>query len=177
MRRRTTQIFGISFLLVLVLAAAGCGSKKSATTTTTTTEATTTAAGTTTTTSGTTTAASGLGSLASVANCKQLESLGSAFSSAMQGANGNVQKEAALLKQFADQTPSDIRPDFETIADALTQIAGDLKGVDLASGKTPDAATLAKLAALGTQFSGAKFTKAETDIAAWAQKNCGITTG
>ncbi len=178
MRRRTTQTFGISLLLVLVLAAAGCGSKKSATTTTTTTtEATTTAAATTTTTSGTTTAASGLGSLASVANCKQLESLGTAFSSAMQGANGNVTKEAALLKQFADQTPADIRPDFETLASAFDQIAGDLKGVDLSSGQTPNASTLAKLAALGTQFSGAKFKKAETDITAWAQKNCGITTG
>ena len=182
MRRRTTQIFGISLLLVLVVAAAGCGSKKSAntTTTTTTTEATTTttpAATTTATTSGTTTAASGLGSLGNAANCKQLESLGTAFASAMQGANGDVTKEAALLKQFADQTPSDIRPDFETLASAFDQIAGDLKGVDLSSGKTPDAATLAKLAALGTQFSGAKFTKAEADITAWAQKNCGVTTG
>jgi hypothetical protein len=178
MRRRTTKILAFSFLLVLVLAAAGCGSKK---TTTTTTTATTTEAGGTTTTATTTTAtttpaAAGLGALGSSANCQQLENLGTAFASAFQGANGDVAKEAALLKKFADQTPSDIRPDFETLATAFDQIAGDLKGVNLSSGKTPDAATLAKLATLSTQFSGAKFTQAAANISAWAQKNCGVKT-
>ena len=110
------------------------------------------------------------------ANCQQLENLGTAFASAFQGANGDVAKEAALLKKFVDQTPSDIRPDFETLATAFDQIAGDLKGVNLSSGKTPDAATLAKLATLSTQFSGAKFTQAAANISAWAQKNCGVKT-
>ena len=182
MRRRTTQIFACSFLLVLVLAAAGCGSKKSATTTTTTT--TTEAAATTTTTScddhghdgATTPSTSGLGALGSSTNCQSLENLGTAFASAFQGANGDVSKEAALLKQFADKTPADIRPDFETLSSAFDQIAADLKGVDLSSGKTPDAATLAKLATLSTQFSGAKFSQAAANISAWAQKNCGVTT-
>jgi hypothetical protein len=180
MRRRTTRIFASSFLLVLVLAAAGCGSKKTVTTTTTaaTTQAaaTTTTATTTTTTSAATTGASGLGSLGSSANCKQLENLGTAFAKAFEGANGDVAKEAALLKQFADQTPADIRPDFETLSTAFDQIAADLKGVDLTGGKTPDAATLAKLAALSTQFTGAKFKQAAANISAWAQKNCGVTT-
>ncbi len=179
MRRRTTQIFAFSFVLVLVLAAAGCGSKKSSTTTTTTT--TTEAAATTTTTAAaaTTTGAttpSGLGALGSSANCQSLENLGTAFASAFQGANGDVAKEAALLKQFADKTPSDIRPDFETLATAFDQIAADLKGVNLSSGQTPDAATLAKLATLSTQFSGAKFSQAAANISAWAQKNCGVKT-
>ncbi len=178
MRRRTIRIFAFSFLAVLVLAAAGCGSKKSATTTTTTT-ATTTEAGATTTPATTTPAAttsggSGLGSLSSSANCQQLENLGTAFASAFQGANGDVKKEAALLKAFADKTPADIRPDFETLASAFDQIASDLKGVDLSGGKTPDAATLAKLATLSTQFTGAKFTQAAANISAWAQKNCGV---
>ncbi len=176
MRRRTTRIFAFSFLLVLVLAAAGCGSKKSVTTTTTTTATSTEAAATTTTTAGTTTTAAGLGSLGSSANCQQLENLGSAFASAFQGANGDVAKEAALLKAFADKTPPDIRPDFETLASAFDQIASDLKGVDLSGGKTPDAATLAKLATLSTQFTGAKFKQAAANISAWAQKNCGIST-
>lgn len=182
MRRRTTQIFAFSFLLVLVLAAAGCGSKKSATTTTTTTATTTEAAATTTTTTAaattttaaTTPAVTGLGALGSSANCQSLENLGTAFASAFQGANGDVAKEAALLKQFADKTPADIRPDFETLATAFNQIAADLKGVDLSGGKTPDSATLAKLATLSTQFTGAKFTQAAANISAWAQKNCGV---
>jgi hypothetical protein len=179
MRRRTTKILAFTFLLVLVLAAAGCGSKKTTTTTTTSTSTaadgtTSTAATTTATTTGT--AASGLGALGSSTNCQALENLGTAFASAFQGANGDVAKEAALLKAFADKTPSDIRPDFETLATAFDQIASDLKGVDLTGGKTPDAATLAKLATLSTQFSGAKFSQAAANISAWAQKNCGIKT-
>jgi hypothetical protein len=176
-RRRSTQILSILLVLVLVLTAAGCGKKKAASTTTTTvTEATTTAAsetttaaaGTTTTTSSDTTA--GLGALA--ANCKQLSDLGQAFSTAFSGANGDVQKQAQILKEFADKTPSDIRPDFETLADAYTQIAGALKGVDLSSGKTPDAATLAKLLTLSQKFQNAKFQAAVQHIETWAANNC-----
>ena len=36
-----------------------------------------------------------------------------------------------MIKEFAAKTPEDIRPDFEVLADALTQIAGALKGVEL----------------------------------------------
>jgi hypothetical protein len=177
MRRRTTQILSILLVLVVVLAAAGCGGKKKTTTTTTTTvtQATTTttaASGTTTAASQTTTAASssGLGALA--ANCKQLSDLGQAFSQAFQGANGDVQKQAAILKEFADKTPSDIRPDFETLANAYTQIAGALKGVNLSGGKTPDAATLAKLMALSQKFQNAQFQTALKNIETWAANNC-----
>jgi Flp pilus assembly protein TadD len=169
MRRRSIQFLSIVLVLAMVLAAAGCGKKKTTTTTTTTT--TTQATTTTTAASETTTAAaSGLGALA--ANCKQLSDLGQAFSQAFQGANGDVQKQAQVLKEFADKTPSDIRPDFETLADAYTQIAGALKGVDLSSGKTPDAATLAKLMALSQKFQNAKFQAAVKHIETWAANNC-----
>jgi ABC-type phosphate transport system substrate-binding protein len=175
MRRRSTQILSILLVLLMVLTAAGCGKKKTTTSTSTTivTEATSTtaAAGETTTASGTTTsAAAGLGALAS--NCKQLSDLGQAFSQAFQGANGDVQKQAKILKEFADKTPADIRPDFETLADAFTQISGALKGVDLSSGKTPDAATLAKLMTLSQKFQNAKFQAAVKHIETWAANNC-----
>ncbi len=175
MRRRSTQIVSIVLVLVLVLAAAGCGKKKSdtSTTTTTTTEAaatTTTSGDETTTTSSTTTAATGLGALA--ANCKQLAGLSQEFSAAFSGANGDVKKEAAVLKAFADKTPEDIRPDFETLADAFAQISGALKGVDLSGGQTPDAATLAKLLKLSQKFQDPKFTAAMNNIETWATKNC-----
>ena len=179
MRRRFTQILFSSLVLACVVAAAGCGgSKKSETTsTTTTTTTTTTTAAAATTTSGsattsptTTGAAGGLGALAS--NCKQLQSLGTSFAKAMQGANGDVEKESALLKQFADQTPSAIRPDFETLADAFSKVAGALKGVNLSSGKTPDASTLAKLSQLATQLQGAKVQAALSNIETWAKNGC-----
>ena len=176
MRRRSTQILSILLVLVLILAAAGCGKKKSSTTTTTattTTEATTTttaASETTTAASGTTPGTAGLGALA--ANCKKYQDLGQAFSKALQGANGDVQKESQIFKDFADKTPSDIRPDFETVADAFTQIAGAMKGVNLSSGKTPDASTLAKLMALSQKFQNAKFQAAVKHIETWAANGC-----
>jgi hypothetical protein len=174
MRRRSIQIASVLLVLVFALTVAGCGKKKTQTTTTTTTvteqTTTTTAASETTTSAGTSTSAAGLGALA--ANCKQLSDLGQAFSQAFQGANGDVQKQAQILKEFADKTPSDIRPDFETLADAFTQIAGALKGVNLGSGQTPDAATLAKLMALSQKFQNAKFQAAVTHIETWAAQNC-----
>ena len=175
MRRRSTQILSILLVLIVVLTAAGCGKKKSSTTTTTTTttEATTTTTApseTTTAASGTTSGAAGLGALA--ANCKKYQDLGQAFSQALQGANGDVQKESQIFKEFADKTPSEIRPDFETVADAFTQIAGAMKGVNLSSGKTPDASTLAKLVALSQKFQNAKFQAAVKHIETWAANGC-----
>jgi hypothetical protein len=183
MRRRPVQIFSALLLAVVMLSAAGCGSKKSATTTTTptttaetttaaaaTTETTTTAASPTTTnaTTSTVSAAAGLGALAG--KCKSLQDLGAAFSKAFTGANGDVQKEADIMKQFAAQTPSDIRPDFETIANALSKIAGALKGFK--PGSTPDASTLAKLASLQGSIDQQQLQTAEQNIASWAAKNC-----
>ena len=177
MRRRSTQILSILLVVLFVLAAAGCGKKKTTTSTTTTTvteatATTTTAASETTTSEETTTAASGLGALASAANCKQLSDLGQQMSTAFSGANGDIQKQAQVLKDFASRTPEDIRPDFEVLADAYTEIAGAMKGVDLSGGKTPDAATLAKLMTLSQKFNNAKFQTAMKHIEAWAANNC-----
>lgn len=175
MRRRTIKLVGITLTLALVSSAAGCGgSKKSSAPPTTTTEATTTTTteATTTTTSSAATTTSGTGSFATAANCKQLSNLGTQFSQAMTSAKGDIAKQAALFKALADKTPEEIRPDFETIADAYSKIAGDLKGVDLSSGKVPDAATLAKISKLGAEFSGPKFTQALKNIEAWVAKNC-----
>ena len=168
MRRRSTQILGILLVLVLVLAAAGCGKKKTTTTTTTTTvtQATTTTAA----ASGTTAASSGLGALAG--NCKQLSDLEQSFTQALTGANGDIQKEVQVLQEFAAKTPADIRPDFETLANAYTQITGALKGVNLSGGKTPDAATLTKLMALSQKIQNAKFQTALKNIETWAANGC-----
>jgi len=174
LRRRTIQLVGITLTLVLVVAAAGCGGKKKSsappTTTTEATTTTTTEATTTTTSSPTTT--SGTGSFATAANCKQLSDLGTQFSQVMTSAKGDIAKQAAAFKALADKTPEEIRPDFETIAGAYTKIAENLKGVDLSGGKVPDAATLAKISKLGSEFSGPKFTQAIQHIEAWVTTNC-----
>ena len=188
MRRRPVQILAFLLLATAVLAAAGCGGKKSASsattttstevtstteTTTTDTTATDTTATDTTTTSGTdTSAAAALGALASSGNCKSFADLGAAFSSALTGAGGDPQKEAQLFQQFVDQAPSDIKADMQVIADDFSKIADALKGVDLSSGKTPDPAALAKIAALQGSLDQQKLATAEQHITAWATANC-----
>ena len=183
MRRMSTLVLGATALAVLAFVAAGCGgggSKESAATTTTTeetvpatteaatTEATTTAPATT----QATTTTSNLGGLASAKNCRELAELGQKFSAACTGAaNGqDLKTEARLLKEFADRTPSDIRADFEVLADYMTKVADAAGG--LKPGQTPNAQTLAKLQKLATEIDQAKLSTASKNISAWVQKNC-----
>jgi hypothetical protein len=163
----------IAALGALVVALAGCGGggHKSTTTTTATTNAAAKAAQKTATKAGST--ASALSGLATSANCRQLADLGSKFSAAMQGTNPNdVKNQAALLKQFADKTPSDIRPDFETLAADYTKIANAVQGLHLKQGSVPDPKALLKLEQLSKSIDMQKLTTASANIAAWAQKSC-----
>lgn len=183
MRRMSILALGSTLLAALALVAAGCGGggKKSAAPTTTeavttapaTTEAATTQAATTqaATTQATTTAPN-LSGIASAANCKQLADLSTKFSSAFTGSasSQDLKKEAQLLQEFAAKTPSDIRPDFQVVANAFSKIV-DAVG-NIKPGTTPDPATLAKLQKLSTEIDQAKLTAASQRIAAWVQKNC-----
>jgi len=162
-------------LAAVVILAAGCGGggNKSATTSTqaaAAAKAATTAAATATANAA---AAAGLSGLATTANCKQLADLSNEFSTALQGTDSkDVKKTAALLKQFADKTPSEIRPDFETVAADYAKIADALQGVNVKSGSVPDAKALLKLQKLATEIDTTKLSKAATNIGTWAQKNC-----
>jgi len=176
MRRKSLSILAVIALSGLVLVAAGCGSSKHNTASSTKAATTTTAKATTTTTAAATTTStksSGLSGLANASNCAQLAGLSTGFSQALSGTGGtDVQKISALLKEFADKTPSDIRPDFEVVAAAYAKVAAALKGVNLTPGSTPDPAAIAKLTKLSTEIDQKALTKAYTDIGAWAQKNC-----
>jgi hypothetical protein len=178
----------VAFLLIplaaIGFALAGCGGSKSASTTTraagfstveaTTTEPVTTQTATAQTTTQTTSnpTTTPTSTVASAKNCKGLADLGQKFSSAFTGAanSQDLKKEALLLKEFADKTPADIRPDFQVLAQYLTKIADALGGLKL--GSTPNAATLAKLQKLSAEIDQAKLTAASAHISAWAQKNC-----
>ncbi len=183
--RRIPVGLGVAGLIALGLAVSGCGggSKSSSATTA---PATTAAAATTTTTTAaatpatTTEAATTTASTATQANlsafahgkCRSLAALGQKFSRAFTGAAnaGDVKKEADLLQSFTKQVPSDIRPDFQVVADYLTKIAGVVGKVK--PGQTPDAQTLAKLQQLSKSVDTTKLTQAEQHIEAWVQKNC-----
>jgi hypothetical protein len=189
MRRMSTLALGATALALLAFVAAGCGgggNKVAATTATEATVPTTTQAPTTeaATTQATTTVApkpvtttatattSNLGGLASAKNCRELADLGRKFSAAFTGAanSSDLKTEARLLKQFADRTPSDIRADFEVLADYMTKVADAAGG--LKPGQTPNAATIAKLQKLSTQIDQTKLSAASTHISAWVRKNC-----
>ncbi len=173
MRRKPLFILAVIALSGLVLFAAGCGGSKKNTATPPTTAATTTEKATTTAATTTTSASSGLSGLANAANCSQLAGLSTSFAQAMAGTGDtDVQKTAALLKQFADKTPKDIRADFQVVAAAYAKIAVALKGVNLSAGSTPDPAAIAKLTKLSSEIDQTALQKAYTNIGTWAQKNC-----
>ena len=90
------------------------------------------------------------------ANCKQLCDLGSQFSQPLTGANGDIAKQAALLRRSRTRRPRTSGRTSRRSPTRFTQIAGALKGVDLNSGKMPDAATLAKMMKLGSRVPAAR---------------------
>jgi hypothetical protein len=172
----------------LVLAA-GCGGSsnnaaattEAATTTAATTAATDTTSTDTTTTDTTatdTTSTAGAAAAAGLsAGCQKMADLSVQFSKALgAGATGNGQtdlnKTAEAYKEFAKQVPAEIRGSFMTLADAFGQYAKALQGVDLSSGKTPDAATIAKLAKAAQALDNESLSAANTKITAWVNTNC-----
>ena len=176
MRRQAITVLAAALLGGMALVVAGCGSK-SGTKTTKSNNANAAAASANATTAASTTTTtpnpSALGlSLLTSKNCRSLLGLSQAFATALTGAGQDLDKNAKLMKNFADQTPSEIRPDFQVLADAYAKVAGALKGVDLSSGKAPSADMIAKLSKLSSEIDTAKVAQASTNISTWASKNC-----
>jgi hypothetical protein len=184
MRSTKLTALCLALLAALMLVASGCGSsnKSSAgTTEAATTEATTEAATTeevtteatteaTTTVAATTTSA--LGGLVASGKCKDLQNLGQKYSQALSGTGGStdLKKTAQVIKEFADKAPSEIKADFEVVADYMSKVA-DVAG-NMKPGQTPDPATLQKLQKLATSIDTQKLTQASQNITAWVSKNC-----
>jgi hypothetical protein len=189
MRRTSMLVVGLTVLAVAVLAA-GCGggSKSAATTEAVTTEAATTEAATTEevtteaatteeatteaeTTEAATTTTSGFAGL-SGGKCRDLAESSQKLSAAFTGAASGdaLKKQAELLQDFAKKVPSEIRADFQVLADYVSTFAGLAAG--LKAGQTPDPQTLAKLQKAATEIDQAKLTQASQNVAAWVQKNC-----
>jgi hypothetical protein len=112
------------------------------------------------------------------AGCQKVADLSVQFGKALSaaGASGNGQtdmnKTAEAYKAFAAQVPEEIRPAFMTLADAFGQYAKALQGIDLSSGKTPDAATIAKLAKAAQSLNSKDLSAADAKITTWVAKNC-----
>jgi hypothetical protein len=180
MRSTRLTALCLALLAALMLVAAGCGSSSknsAATTEAATTEAATTEEATTeeaTTEAATTeaTTTSALGGLVASGKCKDLQNLGQKYSEALSGsgAGTDLKKTAQVIKEFADEAPSEIKSDFQVVADYMSKIA-DVAG-DLKPGQTPSATQLQKLQQLSTSIDTQKLTTASQHITAWVAKNC-----
>ena len=155
-------------LFLLALAAAGCGGGGKKSTTAAAVEPATSSAGT---TQSADTTTAGATSTTKSKSCKQLTTLANRVSAAFSNSNPkNIQKNAKILKQFADQTPDQIRPDFELLADDVQKIADSLRGVKNPNSPTP--AERQKIQQAAAQINQAKLTAAIRHISTWSQQNC-----
>ena len=167
--------------VVCALVAAGCGGSKKKSASPQTTSSTSTSAATTTTT---TTTSSGTPTFATSKNCAQLEALGTKLAQALQTTSGSTEQrltnEVKLFHDYANSAPSEVRGDFQTLADALDTYVHALLKAGIKPGKAPTQAQIAQIQAAAQAFSTQKLRVAEQHLAAWAQKNCGgvpTTTG
>jgi len=165
--------------LVFVVIAAGCGGSKKKSASPPTTSSTSTSAATT-----TTTTSSGTPTFATSKNCAQLEALGTKLAQALQTTSGSTEQrltnEVKLFHDYANSAPSEVRGDFQTLADALDTYVHALLKAGIKPGKVPTQAQIAQIQAAAQAFSTQKLRVAEQHLAAWAQKNCGgvpTTTG
>ena len=157
-------------LLALALAAAGCGGGGKKSTTAAAAEPTSSSATTTTTESSGTTTGGGSTTTKSK-SCKHLTSLAQRVSAAFSNSNGkNIQQNARILKQFADQTPDAIRSDFELLANDVQKIADAFHGVKNPNSPTP--AERQKIQQVAATIDQAKLTAAIRRITVWSQNNC-----
>ena len=185
MARRLVPLLVIASFALLVFAFAGCGGDddSSASDDTTLTETTTTEETTeeetteeeTTETEDTdttdTTETSASDDFATSENCQEFAKIGSEISGALTGSTDPDQIKQAF-DELAAAAPSDIKADFETLADYMGKVAEALQGVDLASGQTPDPSALAKLQSLDATAA----TAAGQNISKWVTDNCtGVT--
>ncbi|MFN8224222.1 MAG: hypothetical protein U0R50_13365 [Gaiellales bacterium] len=99
--------------------------------------------------------------------------VGKAFSSLSGNDPASVKEAAAAFQEFASKAPEAVRGDFETLADTFSAYAELFGDVDLTSGETPDAETLAKIQEFATGDSAKKAQEASERITAWSTEHCG----
>ena len=106
-------------------------------------------------------------------NCRKFVQFATDFSQALSGTGDtDIQAAADEMNSFADEAPDDIKDDFKTLAEYYSKIADALDGVDLSSGQTPSADTIAKLAQLSQEIDATKAAEAGQNISTWTQANC-----
>jgi hypothetical protein len=165
----------VLLVAAIALVAAGCGGDSnndaSADTETTVVTDTTTSEDTTTTdSSATSTDATDIGDLSG--ECAQFAGISTKLAESISGQNADLESASKAFSEIADQVPDEIKADYEVIAKNFEKLAEALKGVDLTSGATPDAETLAKLQEVASSMDSAEVQQASQHIEAWVTENC-----
>lgn len=186
MRGKTGTLLALAALVLAVLAlvATGCGGDDSSSDEAVQTESTATEETTEETTDetasesvedeSTDTETSGGGSVSD--ECLQLNEaaleVGKAFSTLSGNDPASVEQAAEAFQEFADKAPDAVKDDFGILADTFSGYAELLKDVDLTSGATPDAETLAKIQEFATGDGAKQAQEASARITAWSTENC-----
>jgi hypothetical protein len=164
----------IVVVLLLAFAGAACGGGDDGTASDTDTVATDTTTTDDTTTDETTTDDDDGGSFAA-GDCQELvtayASLSEAFATTGAG-DGDLEESQALLEEFAENAPDEIRADLEVLAEAYAEYVDVLADVDLQPGQVPDADTLQELQSVLTSIDQQEVTAAATRVSQWTTENC-----
>ena len=112
------------------------------------------------------------GDVALGGECTELAGLASQLQSAFGGADGDLDSTAEVFDELAERVPEEIREDYQVLADNFREFAEALEGVDLSSGATPDAETLAKLQEAAASMDEPEVREASENIEAWVTANC-----
>ena len=172
MATKLARILGLAVVAALVAIGAGCGGDDDSGGGGPLGAATTAAepSATTETSEGSGGALPGLGS----DECNKLARLGAEFSQAMTGAanSKDVEEQVRLFEDFADQTPEDVRDDFQVLAEEYSKIAQALSDANFQSGEQPDPEAVQKFQEAMQSVDQKRLDEATTNIEQWMKENC-----
>jgi hypothetical protein len=115
----------------------------------------------------------GLPGIASGDDCEQLTSLGETLSQALSAGDANdLEKQAQFFEDFADNTPEEIRDDFQTVAEFYSKLTKALADADVQPGEQPDPEDIQALQEAATSVDQERLTEASTNIEKWVKENC-----
>lgn len=162
----------IAVVLVLAFAGAACGGGDDGTASDTDSVVTDTTTDETTTDETTT---DDDGQSFAAGDCQELvtayASLSQAFATTGAG-DGDLEESQAMLEEFAENAPDEIRADLQVLAEAYAEYVEVFADAGLEAGEVPDAETLQELQSALASVDQAEVTAASTRISQWTTDNC-----
>lgn len=104
-----------------------------------------------------------------------LSAIGGVGGAMLGGAGDDLEKGAEALEKFADDAPSEIREDLQTVAAALSGYVKAMADIDFdpSSGEMPSGEAMEALEELSQRFDDEELTAASERVSAWFEEHCG----